>query len=1275
MKSQRICWTVVLFCLILLISSCKSKEERNREAAQEHYKKGVELKQAGKLNEAAIELRNAIQKNPELASAYYQLSVVLLQQEDFKQGYGSLNKSVELYKNMPTAITDPAEKEMMLDARLRVAEIYFDQGINSGDFSRAFAELKDILELDPKMAGAYVLRGRVNLAAGSLAKDDGNADEAAAKFESASADAKQALESQADNAAAHVLLGQIALLQEQPEVARPELEKAVELDPKNVQAYISLATLSFQNSDFEKALELYKKAVELAPKNLQALAGLGETHLSKNEYDAAVQMAERMLAAIPRVENQISREEIGAKFILGRAYLMKANSIEADKADEAKTLYEKAIAELEPVVANVTQLPAANYSLGISYSKVGKFDQAIDQFQRVLAVDPNNLSTLQNLAVAYFQEQQYDAAIEQAKKAAAVDPKNLTIQKLLLDAYLRTNNGEGAQATLAAIETLSPNDPALSINKAMVALQARNYPEAVKQAEAALSSGQETGFTYNILGRAQAGANDYEGAMASLKKAIELSPDFVSARLGLADLYVKTQQFDLAEKEANDVLNKRADVAEAHFILGLVAIGRNQLDAAKSAFEKALSIKNDLTDAQYQLALVQRGLGNAPEALALLEQVIAIEPNNVAALTNSALWAFESRNYDAALAAAEKLRQADAKSIVALNILGAIYAQTGRFDEAMVMVDALKQIQPDAPNIDATLAAIYLGKKDFAKAIELTQQAIAKDAENPMLYDTLGRAYVGNEELENAEQAFTTALEKQPDYYSALLGLGNLYGIQRKYADALQQYQHALKLRANSAEAMVGVAGVYVMTGKLPEALASFENALTVEPNATIALFNAADVAIRLGQYEKTIEYAGRVLEQDVQNTNARYLLAQAYVLQGDMNKASVELEDLSKAENAEDAVLLDLGIAYLRQEAQEEAKAMFERVLARNDAHMAALLGAAVATQQIGAAADAVAFCERAITAQPNNPMSAFVLGNLYVAQNNYELARVAFANAGEFYKDLPFDDAAIATYYGDEPEKTAVLISTANILLARGWGKEAINALTDITVTKTAREGVIVRYALARAYSLEKQTDKAIVELEAIVAAQPTMTSVLKTLGAMYLGNKDTQKAIDAYKKYMDANSADHSGRIQLALAYENANMVDEAITEYTTVLQAAPDSALTKNQLAWLYAEKGQNLDEALRLAQEAAEAQPIEGLIDTLGWVYFKRGEFDNAIAKFQEAAELNPLQPTIQYHLAVVYAEKGEKELALQALEAAFALSADFKEAADAKTLQEKLKQQ
>jgi tetratricopeptide (TPR) repeat protein len=306
---------------------------------------------------------------------------------------------------------------------------------------------------------------------------------------------------------------------------------------------------------------------------------------------------------------------------------------------------------------------------------------------------------------------------------------------------------------------------------------------------------------------------------------------------------------------------------------------------------------------------------------------------------------------------------------------------------------------------------------------------------------------------------------------------------------------------------------------------------------------------------------------------------------------------------------------------------------------------------------------------------MSQFVLGNIYISQNNYEQAREMFQKAGPFYEDLPFDDAAIAKYYGDEPESAAIMLNLATSFLARGWPHSALELLTDLSIPKAVREEALIRYATARAYTMQQEYDKAIQEMEALLAAYPQLTVLYKNLGNIYQSQQNPEKAAEAYTKFLEADPEDAAARVQLGLAYESANMIDEAIAEYKAVHEAMPDSALTKNQLAWLYADKGENLDEALKLAEEAEQARPAAGIIDTLGWVHYKREEYDAAVEQFQRALTLSPLQPTIRYHLGLAYAKQGKTDLAVQELQDALKVTADFREAEDARKLLEELSKQ
>ena len=81
---------------------------------------------------------------------------------------------------------------------------------------------------------------------------------------------------------------------------------------------------------------------------------------------------------------------------------------------------------------------------------------------------------------------------------------------------------------------------------------------------------------------------------------------------------------------------------------------------------------------------------------------------------------------------------------------------------------------------------------------------------------------------------------------------------------------------------------------------------------------------------------------------------------------------------------------------------------------------------------------------------------------------------------------------------------------------------------------------------------------------------------------------------------------------------------------------------NNLAWMYAETGENLDMALQLAQAAARRLPNNPAIqDTLGWIYYKKGLATLAIAPFQKSIELDPKNPVFHYHLGLAHLKNGD----------------------------------
>jgi len=150
---------------------------------------------------------------------------------------------------------------------------------------------------------------------------------------------------------------------------------------------------------------------------------------------------------------------------------------------------------------------------------------------------------------------------------------------------------------------------------------------------------------------------------------------------------------------------------------------------------------------------------------------------------------------------------------------------------------------------------------------------------------------------------------------------------------------------------------------------------------------------------------------------------------------------------------------------------------------------------------------------------------------------------------------------------------------------------------------------------------------------------------------------------------------GLIGLANSYLALKRYDEAVATFKKVLEISPQFVPALNNLAWTYAEQGQNLGEALSLAQQARQLAPKHaGIADTTGWILLKRNMVGEAIATFREAVELAPRHPTLRYHLGLAYARRGRGQEAVQELQTALEIAPRFPEADEARQLLTRLRQ-
>lgn len=128
-------------------------------------------------------------------------------------------------------------------------------------------------------------------------------------------------------------------------------------------------------------------------------------------------------------------------------------------------------------------------------------------------------------------------------------------------------------------------------------------------------------------------------------------------------------------------------------------------------------------------------------------------------------------------------------------------------------------------------------------------------------------------------------------------------------------------------------------------------------------------------------------------------------------------------------------------------------------------------------------------------------------------------------------------------------------------------------------------------------------------------------------------------------------------------------EAMEQYRRTIEIDPKAAVASNNLAWMQASSGGNLDQALQYAQAASQVLPEQPEVnDTIAYIYILKKMPTMAVGPMLKAVDKDPNNATYHYRLGQAYLLSGNKLKAMESLQAALKLKADFPEAAEARTL-------
>lgn len=470
------------------------------------------------------------------------------------------------------------------------------------------------------------------------------------------------------------------------------------------------------------------------------------------------------------------------------------------------------------------------------------------------------------------------------------------------------------------------------------------------------------------------------------------------------------------------------------------------------------------------------------------------------------------------------------------------------------------------------------------------------ELETAKLFSRIGDA-------ESAAKHALKAINLDPDRGEARVFLGWLYSIEGRQEEAMDQYNEVLRLNPTDREALLRQALLYLDKNDKTKAEAAFKKLVEVYPNH-LSYFS-------LGHFYKTESRNREAIEAFKTSTRKNPEFYQSYVALTDLYEAAGDRKsqekiyrEMLKLRPDDDIVKIRLASLLLKNGRKSEAGKLL-------DGNPNLSLGKLYIQQ--GRLKEALGELEAAFKAEPGNDEITYFLAIALM------------------------ETAAQAKEEQKTPGPYKENIRVRELL-------EGINKSSDFYV-----DARLLLATTAEGETLEARLGKALPIVEAAAKERPDSPrlAVARTMLLDELGNTTQALAVarEAAKKF----PTEAEVLFRLGVFEDKQGNKKASIAAMQKVIQLEPMHADALNYLAYTWADRRENLREALALAERADRLKPDSGyILDTLGWIHYHLGNTNEALALLQKAAPLSNDDPVVMDHLGDVLSALGRNKEALDA---------------------------
>lgn len=526
-------------------------------------------------------------------------------------------------------------------------------------------------------------------------------------------------------------------------------------------------------------------------------------------------------------------------------------------------------------------------------------------------------------------------------------------------------------------------------------------------------------------------------------------------------------------------------------------------------------------------------------------------------------------------------------------------------EEALRTVEDFRVRQPTSEQAIEWLAAFYGSTGEGERVIRLYTQLTEQNPKNPEAWIRLAAAYKRagdtNAVKSTLEKAVTQA--QPPTLLQQELVRMHLAGMQTaKDEEQLQQErQQAIRLLQQIAENLPGdldtlnlLGELLFKNGQLPEAVAAYEKVLRIQPRDTSVKQRLVQVYLAMNDEEQAMNILADLTKNQKSPINLHVYIADMQLQAGRTNRAMEQLQLATAEEPTEPAFWLKLA-ALQADDNPKQAETTLRKAL-----------------QNI-----------------PGNPQILEVMGLMRLAQNRYK-------QAAEFLQQAY--DAAMA----DDPNEPMTPLFYYHIALASTHLGQTERAADWLERAMEMEPGILPLYMQRAITGTKSYRRNAAKVLRALAqGAGQKNASILAHLAVLNVYQKKMAQAIQGFDEVLALAQTDPLQATALTpwfyfwfgVALDEAKQGERSVEMFEKCIELAPDYAEARNYLAYVWALQGIRLDEALRHIQVALSEDPYNAaFLDTLGWVYYQMGEYEDALDVLQQADELRPDDPEIMDHL-------------------------------------------